>query len=308
MTAGWVAAAMRGRALLRSEAGTGGARQIAIASTWAQGRDLLGRTIAGRNLSAGADRSTAHAAASTATIWQLRVLAGWVPPSSTSLVRVAAGPIEIGNIERHLAALEGAPRADAIPLGSLATAWPRVAACASAGAVRDVLRRSVWGDPGGADVVDIALGLRVAWLRRVRFAAPEMGDWARAGTAVLVARERFAFDREIADATRREIDRALGRRWHDADSITDLFDRLPERLRWPLADVDDPALVWRAERALIRRAAGDARRRAAAGADDRASVAAIITLLLVDLWRVHAAIELAGHGPTAGEVFDDVVA
>lgn len=307
MTAGWVAASLRGRSLLERTWGAAGARSIATAPTWGDAGAMLTGSIAGRSLpSGGADRAAARRAATEATVWQLRVLAGWVPPTDTGLMRVAAAPFEIGNIERHVATLAGARRVEPVELGSLAVAWPRVASCATADAVRVVLRRSVWGDPGGADLPTLASGLRVAWLRRVRRTVPDLATWTTAGIAVLAARERFVFGRDVARETGREVDRALGRRWRDADSLASFVAGLSPGLDWPFADVVRTDDLWLAERALVAHVADDARRRLSRTGYDRATVVAVATLLLVDLWLTHAAIEVAGHGAMAEEVFDGV--
>ena len=313
MTAGWVASTIRGRALLHSTVGTATARTIATAPTWDEARRELERTINGRTLPADADRTAARAAASTSTVWQLRVLAGWAPPTETALVRVAAGPIEIGNIEQHLARLDGATGLDEpVALGSLAVAWPRVASVRSAEAVRSVLRRSVWGDPGGDDPTAISLGLRVAWLRRVLRADPATHRWVSGALAVVVARERFTFGREISTITTRDIERMLPRRMSTAGSLPVFVDLLPPRAVWPFerrdGRIDDPAELWRAEAAVLRRVDDDARRQVAAGRATRAGLTAILALLLIDLWRVGAAIELAGHGAAGEEVFDALAA
>jgi hypothetical protein len=301
---------MRGRALLRGATGLTRAREIAGATSWQAARDLLDDAVTGPPLPADADRSRARAAAATATIWQLRVLAGWVPPVSSGVVRVAAGPVEIADIEGHVAALAGPdrPPRPSVALGSLATAWPRVAASASADAVRDVLRRSVWGDPGGTDPITLALGLRVAWVRRVRLAVPEARPWALGALAVLVAREHLAFDRRLASTTARDVDRALGHRWSGATTVPELAGRLPPAARWPLVDVAEPDELWRAERTVLHRVVAEAGERAARGRGDRGTVAAILALLLIDLWRVRAAIDLAGRGTDGRDAFDAVAA
>jgi hypothetical protein len=308
VTAGWVAATMRGQALLRGAAGIAGARAIASTASWDPARELLARTIAGRSLAADADRAGARDATVSATVWQLRVLAGWLPPTSTGLVRLAAGPIEIGNVERHIEMLDGGPRRTTVALGSLATAWPRVAASTSTDAVREALRRSVWGDPGGTDRVTVGVGLRVAWLRRVQRVAPAAASWATGAMAVVTARERFAFGREIAAVTGHEIDRTLGRQWRAADSLGAMFDRLPPSSRWPLVGVDRPEDLWRSERAVLQRVTTEAGARAASGGRDRATLVAILALLLVDLWRVLVAIDLAGRDESGREMFDAVAA
>lgn len=102
-------------------------------------------------LDADANRETVLRTAITATIWQLRVLAGWLPVGASGLARLFAAPMEITNIEAHLANLNGANQRGAISLGSLAVAWPRVARTTSPEQVRAALARSAWGDPTSAD-------------------------------------------------------------------------------------------------------------------------------------------------------------
>lgn len=308
MTAGWVAAATRGRALLDRTVGVGGARAIAEAASWPESRSLLAATSYGQNLPTDADRATARRAAAAATVWQFRVLAGWLPPGVTSLARLAVAPIEIGNVERHIARLNGSDDEQPVPLGSLAVAWPRVSTASSGGEVRHTLTRSVWGDPGGSDPVSIAVGLRVAWARRALRAAPIARPWALGGLAVLIARELFVFEHRINMVTSRELDRRLTRSWSEAATVPDLADRLPSASSWVLAGIDQPADLWRAEVALIRRVVGDAAPIAAAGRYGADTIVAISALLLVDLWRVMAGIEAAGSGAAGLEVFDAVAA
>ncbi len=314
MTAGWVAATIRGRALLRSSMGVPTARRISSAATWEEARRDLGSTVFGsgvfgRGLGGEEDRASARANAGASTVWQLRVLAGWVPPTDTALVRVAAGPIEIGNIEQHLARCAGGAQvAPAVSMGSLGIAWPRAGHADSAVAVRQVLRRSAWGDPGGDAPAEVALGLRVAWLRRVLRADPATRPWVLGALAVMVARERFAFDRDISPMTRRELVRFLPRDVPTSDSLAALVARLPDVASWPFDDVDAADELWRAEAAVLRRVAGDADRRVATARAGRSTFTAILASLLVDLWRVQAAIELAGHGDLGREVFDAVAA
>jgi hypothetical protein len=316
MTAGWVAATTRGRAFQDRLVGPGGARSLATARTWPDARSELAITSYGAELPLDADRATARRVAAAATAWQLRVLAGWLPPAAVGLARLFAAPIEIANIEAHVARLGlersrggragGVPAPESITLGSLALAWPRVATAASAEQVREALARTAWGDPGGSDLSMMAFGLRVGWVRRLTRSLPTAVEWAHGALAALIARERFVFDREITVVTAREIDRLVGDRWRRASSVTDLAAQLPESAGWAIAGVETPSDLWRSEVAVIGRVASDARRQATSNRYGRTTVAAIMALLLVDLWRVTAAIEAAGRGPAASEVLDAV--
>lgn len=306
MTAGWVAASTRGRALVGRLVGTDGAQELAAAETWPDARRHLESTFYGLTLSSGADRAEGRRAAAEATMWQLRVLAGWLPVGGSGLARLFAAPFEIANIESHLDAIAGSIRVEPVALGSLATAWRRIAATTSASQVRTELRHSTWGDPGGTDRAAIALGLRLSWARRLVSGLPAATAHGQGGAAVLLARERFAFGREIVPATGKQFDRMFGRRWRSAITLPNLVEILPDSASWPFADSPTPEELWRAEAAVIRRAESDASRIAGDGHSTKATVAAVMALMLIDLWRVTAAIELAGRSPDPIEVFDAV--
>ena len=306
MTAGWVAVSTRGGALLRRLVGLAGAHELAEAATWSQARSQLAATFYGMEMTTGCSRAEARSAATSATVWQLRVLAGWLPVQASGLARLFAGPTEIANIEGHLASLGGATTDAPVSLGSLAVAWPRVATTTSSEQVRAVLTHSAWGDPGGADPVAVAIGLRVAWARRLVRQVPETSAWAKGGLAVLIARESFAFGRDIAPVTGREIDRLVGKGWRQAATIPELALVLPTSAAWALADIASPADLWRAELAVTRRVTAEATQLAATKRPTKGTVAAVMALLLVDLWRVTAAVELAGRHPNPSEVLDAV--
>jgi hypothetical protein len=303
MSAGWVAATTRGGALVQRLVGPDGARDLATTRSWPDARRLVAATFYGADLPTDSDRSAARRHAVEATSWQLRVLAGWMPPGQSVLARLFAGPMEIANIERRLALLEGRDADPPIRLGSLAVAWPRVASANSPEQVRGALATSVWGDPGGTDLTTIALSLRLGWVRRLASQLPEAAAWAKGGAAVLVAREQFGFGRSIGKPTDRVVDGLLGRHWREASSVSSLVDRLPKSASWPLMDVNDASGLWRAEIAIGNRVNDDARRYASSGRYDKTAVTGVMALLLVDLWRVLGAIEVAGRTPVPEEFF-----
>jgi hypothetical protein len=135
---------------------------------------------------------------------------------------------------------------------------------------------------------------------------PEAADWSKGAAAVLVAREQFAFNRNIAEPAGRVADGLLGRHWRNASNVSSLVDRLPLSASWPLVDVDDASGLWLAEVAIGKRVSGDTRRYATTGRYDKTAVAGIMALLLVDLWNVLGAIELAGRTPVPKEFFNAV--
>lgn len=317
MTAGWVAPSTRGRLLLRRRLGASGARALGSEDSWPQARAELATTVYGASLPADADRRAARVSASAATIWQFRVLAGWLPPNATALARTFAASVEIAEIDRHVSRLArdagaGSTRTEppgTVSLGSLATTWPRVGRATTLEQVRSILARSAWGDPGGSDPATIRLGLRIAWGRRLVRRAAVTTDWVHGAAAVLVARERFLFERDIAEIPARTIDQLLGPRWRRATSMASLADNVPSSASWSLLADDsstDPSAtnLWLSELAVISRVDEDASRIVESGRNGRNAVAAVMALLLLDLWRVDAAIESAGRGPLPEEVFD----
>ncbi len=306
MSAGWVAPMTRGRALLERTIGVDGAQRLAAVESWPAARARLAPTVYGIELASDANRVQARHAAATAAMWQLRVLAGWLPPGSSGLARLAAGPIEIANIEQHLAWLTLGTTAYPVPLGSLGTAWPGAAATTSPDALRGHLARSSWGDPGGSEPITLAVGLRVGWLRRLTRQLPVARDIALGGLAILIARERFSFQREIAPITSREIDHLVGNGWRRAETLTQLAERLPRAASWALSGIVSPEDLWHAELAWLGRTERDARGLAATRRFGRNEFSAVMALLMVDLSRVQSAIEVAGRTPVPAEVFDDV--
>ena len=296
MTAGWVASSTRGRALLRRTVGSTLARSIAESDAWPPARTVLSNTAVGSDMPATADRAAARRAATVATAWQLRVLAGWLPPASSGMVRAFAAPLEIANIESQLEQVTHGTSASSIPLGTLGVAWPSVRRARTADELRTLLARSAWGDPGGVDRTTVALGLRVAWARRLARQTRLAAAWAHGGAALLAARERLAFDRGIAEPTSRELDRLLGTGWRRASTPAEFAERLPT-VAWVFDEVTTTDDLWRGEVAIVRRVAEDARRVADGARNGRDTIVSVMALLLVDLWQVHAAIEAAGRTP-----------
>jgi len=305
MTIGWVAPAIRGEALVRRLIGVRGALSLAEAD-WPGARRALSSSMYGADLPADASRAQARRTAMEATAWQLRVLAGWVPPGRSAIPRLFAAPMEIANIEGRLAEIEGRDSHRPIRLGSLVVVWPRVAAATSAGQIRASLATSVWGDPGGVEPSTISLALRIGLARRLSVQLPQFTDWARGAMAVLVAREQYGFARPINQTTSRAVDRFFGRRWRQASSVSSLRETVPKSAAWPLDGVESAADLWRAELAFVHRVAGDAEHLTARGRYDESTLVGVMALLLVDLWRVLAAVEVAGRRPIPREVFDAV--
>jgi hypothetical protein len=133
-------------------------------------------------------------------LWNLRVLAGWLPPRGAEQLRVLAGWFEIANVDEQLRRFAGEPADPPYRLGRLATAWPRLAATASPAEIRSVLATLAWGDPGGESPRLIALGMHLAWARRVAATIRPAAGWVAGAVALLVAVELFVADRRPPEA------------------------------------------------------------------------------------------------------------
>jgi len=306
VSAGWVAGGVRSRAMARRRLGATGARGLAASTSWDEAVGLLAASPYGGLTRPGATQVEAQRAVAATLLWNLRVLAGWLPAAGAEQLRRLASWFEISNVDEHVRALVGRPAQVPYQLGALATAWPRLAASASLGDLRDVLAASPWGDPGGATARQIQLGMRLSWADRVSARVPAARPWAAGAIALLVARERFARGSDLPEGAAVTASRVLGHRWRTAHSPGDLARTLPPHARWAVAHLSDPTDLWTAEAGWWRRLRSDgARLLATAGAGpDR--VVGTAALLAADAWLVRAALTIAGHQPADLEVFDAV--
>jgi len=185
MTAGWVAGSVRARAMARRVLGTDQARRIAACRSLAQAQGMLAATPFRAAAEPGLSLAAAQHAVAGTILWDLRVLAGWLPPDGVSLLRLLAGWFEIANVDELLRALAGQPAGSEFQLGALATAWPRLSQAASPAGLRQALAASAWGDPGGEDSRAIRRELRARWAARVTASGGPAGAWATAAAALL---------------------------------------------------------------------------------------------------------------------------
>jgi hypothetical protein len=300
--AAWVAGSTRARLLLDRRVPPDQVRAIAAADGLGQARERLDGTAyaaaAGASTLEAAQRAVAEIA-----LFDLRLLLGWLPRPGWQLVRSLAAWFELVNIEDRLAYLRGAPLLPAFDLGALASAWPQAAGAASPAELRETLRASAWGDPGGADAQTVHLGLRVAWARRVNEHAPEARAWVAGALALLAARSLLEAGSSVRTATS-PVFRELGDRWRDAETPEQLARVLPPRAVWALAGAAEPAELWRLEPAWWQRVARDAEMlvRERGG---RPVVVGAVALLALDAFRVAAALAAAAAGDDAArEVVD----
>lgn len=305
MSGSWVAGTVRARSLSHRCLGRDGARRVAASATLSDAVDMLADTAYGHDVRPGQTLEQAERAVAASLLWHLRVLAGWQPAQGVVLVRLLAGWFEAANIDEHVRRLLGrAGSATLFDLGSLDTAWRRLAATTSLAEVRRVLTASPWGDPGMDTADRIAVGIRVSWAVRVAKGAPTAADWAGAGAALVVAREKFLAGRGLTEPVAQRVRALLGTPALAATSLAEFALALPRRLRWSLIDVTTPAGLWQAENRWWERVERDGFELSHQPRFSSSAVAGTVALLAADARRVRAALELAARGGAPIEAFD----
>jgi hypothetical protein len=304
MSAGWVAGSVRAKALARRQLGAAAARRLAASSSLAEGLRTLATTRYGRGIEPGQGLGPAQHAIAATMLWELRVLAGWLPPPGVQLLRALAGWFELANADELLQTMAGQPAAPEFRLGALATAWPRLREAANPGELRVALASSPWRDPGGETALAIRLGMRGRWAAWVASRGEPARSWAAGAAAVLLAGERFAAGRPVDPAVIGGVLRLLGAAAVTAPTLEDLAGRLPAQARWVLSGISSPAGLWRAERAWWARVEQDGFRLLHSAAAGRGPVLGAVAVLAADARRVSAALEIAARGGGPLEAYD----
>ena len=183
----WVAGSVRARLLARHCLGRDGAREIAATGSLESACARLAGSAYGRSPIDAGSAVVAQHAIWAAVVWDLRVLAGWLPGPGVAVVRTFVGFFEIDNIEAHLAFLADGVRLDVFELGGLGTVWTRARAATSVGELRAHLLASPWRDPGTEDRARILMSLRLEWARRLG-AIDVAAAWGAGAAALVVAR------------------------------------------------------------------------------------------------------------------------
>ncbi|HEY7667827.1 MAG TPA: hypothetical protein VIE12_06835 [Actinomycetota bacterium] len=304
MGAAWVAGTVRARLLARRRLGRARARELARAPSLVSALRILTDSPYRHDVEATMSLPAAQRAVEATALWHLRVLAGWLPPGGAEMVRTFAGRWEIENVDDRLVSFLGIAVPPPFALGSLATSWPRIAEAVSVTEVRGILAASPWGDPGGDDAAEIALGLQLGWARRLARAVPAAADLAAGWSAVLVARSVFVGDRPAAELRPRPAE--LGADWVGARSVRELADRVPRDARWVLEGVAEPQDVWRAEARWWSRLETEGLALLSTPGPAPRVVAGSAAVLTADAWRTAGALEMAARGGRGIEVFDAV--
>lgn len=304
MGAAWVAGTVRARLLSRRRLGRVRARRLALEPSLPRALRLLADSPYSHDVDGSMSLLEAQRAVEATALWHLRILAGWLPSRGAEMVRAFAGRWEIDNIEDRIASFRGVAVVTPFALGSLATAWARVAEAVDVEQVREILTASPWGDPGATDPAEIAVALQLGWARRLTEVVPAAADWAGGWSALLVARSMFIAGRRGAELHPRPAELGVG--WEEARSLRDLAERLPRGARWVLEDIGGSEELWRAEARWWNRLESDGLRLASSSGPVPRIVAGAAAALTADAWRTAAALEMAARGGRGIEVFDAV--
>ncbi len=295
MSAGWVAGSVRARALARRRLGREGVRRLAALGSLADAQRTLAKTAYGRDVRPGQDLAATQHAVAAALLWDLRVLAGWLPPQGLPMLRVLAAWFEIANVDELLAGLAGQAAEPEFELGALATAWPRLRHCRGLAELRMALAASAWRDPGGESATAIRLGMRTRWADWVAGLGEPARSWAADARELLPGGRTNGLPggpRPVR-AGARAAGRSLAAGRVQATAVP------RDERSW------QPEAAWRAEVAWRGRVERDGLALLRTSSLDRDVVLGTVAVLACDAWRTAAAVEAAARGGTL-EAFDEL--
>ena len=302
MTAGWVAGSVRAKAMARRVLGAEAARQLAACRSLPEAQRMLQQTPFRSAAGAGLSLAAAQRAVAETILWDLRVLAGWLPREGVSLLRLLAGYFEIANVDELLQTLADRPSDTEFQLGALATAWPRLSEARSTVEVRHALAASAWGDPGGDSSRDIRLAMRARWAARAAASGDRARAWATAAAGLLRSAEPPG---ETAADTSRDGPAGQPSARAGLTSPGRRRQALPGQPRSSAA-AGKAAESWQAEADWWRRVEADGRVLLRSSASDSDPVLGAVVVMAADARRVRAALACAARGGMALEAYDAV--
>jgi len=306
MSAGWVAGSVRARALARRRIGADAARQLAASGSLPEALQALAATYYGRDIRPSQTLAEAQHAIAGTILWDLRVLAGWLPRAGVSLLRTLAGWFEIANVDELLQAMAGGSAGEMFQLGALATAWPRLRNAATPAALRAALSTSAWRDPGADAAVALRLSMRARWAARVAGCGDPAPAWAAGGAALLAAGGLLAGSSPLPPGALGSTLGLLGQLPAEPVTLDELARRLPGRARWVLDGISSSGDLWRAEAAWWARVERDGFLLLRTSGLDSGPVLGAVAVLSADAWRARAALEIAARGGGPLEAYDAV--
>ena len=107
MSAGWVAGSVRARGLARRRMGAEATRRLAACPSLSDALQLLAATGYGANIGRGQELAAAQHEVADTLLWDLRVLAGWLPSDGARLLRTLGAWFELANVDELLQSIAG---------------------------------------------------------------------------------------------------------------------------------------------------------------------------------------------------------
>ena len=319
MSSSWVAGVVRAKALARRRLGAAGVRAVAKSPGLGPALAVLASSPYGHDVRPGQSLGAAQHAVAASLLWNMRVLAGWLPRGRADVVRLVAAGYEVANLDEHLWTLQyplapqGEPASPPYSLGTLETSWSRLSSTATLTGVAEVLETSRWQLRGCRTPREFHLGIRLAWADAVVAGVPEAAGWARAAAALLVLREVLLEGRGLTEPLALRASYVLGPGFVGAlagrpPGLAGLRDALPSGARWVLDGLDKGQDLWRGEAAWWHRVERDGFALLRGSGYDRGPVVGALAVLALDVWRVRAALETAARGGAGStlEAFDGV--
>ena len=304
MPASWVAASVRARLLANRRIGSARAVELTQAPSLRAALGVLSRSPYGGSLAADTSLAAAQREIAAVLLWNLRLIAGWLPPGGVQIVQPLAAWFELANIEERLAYLSGGGHPAPYQLGRLGSAWPAVSRATTPEAVRAAIAASRWGDPGEAAPEAWMAILRLRWAAWVATSVPAADVWSATAAALFAARLRFAPDPPLEPSHVHAF--GLPDRWFEASSVPDLGRRLGRQTAWVLDGVHDVADLWRAEARWWSRVRRDSAELLVASRFAEGVIVGVIGLLAYDAWLARAALGAVARGEVGKAVFDAV--
>jgi hypothetical protein len=306
MSAGWVAGSVRARALARHRLGPEAVRELASCRSLGDALLVLADTSYGSNIRPEQPLAAAQREIVSRVLWDLRVLAGWLPRDGVQLLRILGAWFEVANVDELLQTIAGRPADAEFELGALATAWPRLRQAASNTELRALLTASAWHDPGGQTPRAVRLGMRVRWMVRAAALGDPVQTWATGAAALLLAGELFASGHPADPAVFGGAASLLGPAAIHAVTLDELASALPPRARWVIAGIAAPADLWRAEQTWLARVEQDGLRLLRTSSLDAGVVVGAVAVMACDARRIRAALEIAARGGAPPEAYDEL--
>lgn len=310
MGAGWVAGGVRASALANRRLGPAAARLIAACGSLPDAQRALEGTPYGRRVRPGQDLAATQHEIASALLWDLRVLAGWLPPDGVRRLRVLSAWFEVANVEEMVQGFAGRAAGPQFQLGALATAWPRLRQAGTRAALRAALAVSDWRDPGGDSDHALRLGMRMRYAARAAALGEPARTWAMGAMALLVAGEVAASgpafsSGAVAGTVLQDAAGLLGPAAMRAATVGELAGTLPSGARWAL-DGTVPATLWRAEASWRNRVERDGLRLLGGSPLGSGTVLGAVAIMACDAWRARAALEVAARGGVPIEAYDEL--